>query len=347
MTDWALFFPPGARVLALPTWQQPRLYLPAQRFDERWRASSFYPASRFPARLYRLLLRSKATTGLAGVRVARSNGWLLGEFIQDVLPQVVSAVILVGTPGPAQKITAQLRDGKGRIVGYLKYAEKVAARERLYNEHLVLAGIPEGLGPEALKYGVLGDGRALLTAPILGRRLPATLPPADGVVGFSMSFTVSPPVPVEAHPWVRKTNEGKGGGRLGSCFEALAGRRWPVVAQHGDFAPWNLLRRSEGTIRAIDWEYGTLEGFPHLDLAYYLLQTSALMYRWSPAKAADCTCKFLVKELRGALSSVEAKALTRLAAFDAYQKALDDGHTPDTGLQPWRRQIWKGAACGV
>jgi hypothetical protein len=347
MRDWALFFSPDAHVLALPGWQQPRLYLPAGRFDERWRASSFYPASRFRARIYRLLLRAIATAGLAGVRTARSDRWRLGEFIQETLPQAVSASVLVGTPGPAQKITAQLRDEMGRIVGYLKYAEKGAARERLHKEHLMLSNIPEGLGPEALKYGVLGDGSALLTTPILGSQLPATLPPAEGVVGFSMTFAVSPPVPVEAHPWVCETRGGEGGRHLDACFEALAGRRWPVVAQHGDFAPWNLLRTSEGAIRAFDWEYGTLKGFPYLDLIFYFLQTSALMYRWSPARAIAYTIKFLTEEPWLGLSGTQVRALTRLAAFDAYHKALDDGHTPDTGLQPWRREIWEGAACGV
>jgi hypothetical protein len=346
--DWTLFFPPGARVLVLPGWQRPRLYLPAQRFDERWGASSFYPASRFRARLYRLLLRARATAGMVGVRVARSDGWLLGEFIQDVLPQAVSTVVLVGTPGPAQKITAQLRDEKGRIVGYLKYAEREAARERLSQEYRVLSGIPEGLGPEPLKYGALSNGMALLTAPILGKRLAATLPPAAGVADFSMSFTASSPRSIETHPWVRgiQAQESERGEPY-ACLEVLADRPWPVVVQHGDFAPWNLLRRPEGTIGAFDWEYGTLEGFPYLDLAYYLLQTSALIHRWAPTKAARYTIKFLGRELRPALSDPEAKALTRLAAYDAYRKSLADGNTPDVGLQPWRREIWKGAACGV
>jgi hypothetical protein len=344
MTDWTLFFPPGTSVLALPGWQRPRLYLHSQHFDKRWRASAFYPASRFRARLYRLLLRAKATAGLAGVRTVRSDGWPMGEFVRDVLPHAVSAVVLAGTPGPAQKITAQLCDERGRVVGYLKYAQKEAARERLRQEHLVLSGILRGMGPEALKYGVLGDGMALLTAPISGRQLPATLPPVTGVTDFSMSFAASPPIPVEAHPWVRKAREGEPG-TLDICFEVLANRCWPVVVQHGDFAPWNLLRRPEGSVGAVDWEYGTLEGFPYLDLAYYLLQTSALIYRWAPAKAARNTVRFL-ETLRPRLSGTEARSLTRLAAYDAYRKSLEDGNMPDTGLQPWRREIWKGTACG-
>jgi Phosphotransferase enzyme family len=343
--DWRLFFPPGTRVVALPNWRRPRLYLPAQGFAGCWRASSFYPASRFRARIYRLLLRAKATTGLVGVRAARTDRWLLGEFVQDMLPQVVSAVVLVGTPGPAQKITAQLQDVEGRILGYLKYAEKEAAYSRIRREHRVLSVIPEGLGPKTLKYGTLANGRALLTTPISGRRLPATLPPAGGVVDFLRSFACSSPISVEAHPWVRSVRERSSERvELDTGFEALAGKHWPVVLQHGDFAPWNLLRRSESTVAAFDWEYGTLEGFPCLDLAYYVLQTSALIYRWAPTKAARYTAGYLTKQPRFGLSSAEARALTRLAAYDAYQNSLEDGQTRDGGLQPWRRAIWEGAA---
>src|SRR5215210_7118022 len=136
MDEWNLFFPRGTRVSALPSWRNPRLYLSTQRFVEPWKASSFYPASRFTARLYRLLIRSRAAMGLAEVRVARSDGWPLGKFVQDVLPEAVSAAVLVGEEDnkPNAKLTAQLRNGKGEILGYLKYAENRVARRRLDKE---------------------------------------------------------------------------------------------------------------------------------------------------------------------------------------------------------------------
>src|SRR5215213_1504226 len=169
--DWNLFFPCGTRVLALPSWRNPRLYLSTQRFVELWKASSFYPASRFSARLNRLLVRSRAAMGLAGVRVARSDGWPLGEFVQDVLPEAVSAAVLVCAEDnkPNAKLTAQLRNEKGEILGYLKYAEKRVARSRLDQERSMLSTLPKGIGPEVLKHGTLRDGTALLVTPLLGR----------------------------------------------------------------------------------------------------------------------------------------------------------------------------------
>jgi hypothetical protein len=346
--DWNLFFPPGTRVLALPNWQQPRLYLPAQRFFGRWQASSLYPASRLRARLYRFLLRTKAAIRSMEVRTAQSSEWVLGKYVCDELPQATSVIVLVGLPSPIQKATAQLRDVEGRVLGYAKYSEKEAARRRLRQEHHMLSSITKGLGPEVLKHEVLEKGDLLLKTPILGRRPLATLPPIEGAVDYLTSLVVSPPVAVDDHPWVRNIREwGSEAGKLDTCFEALAGRRWPIVVQHGDFVPWNLIQRSENKIGAYDWEHGTLEGFPYLDLAYYVLQTSALVYRWAPAKAAQYVTAYLTSEAWPALDSTESWALTRLAAYDAYQKTLEDGQSASTYLQSWRRAIWEDAACDV
>lgn len=347
-TGWNHFFPAGTRVLALPSGRHPRLYLPDRGIAQRWEASSFYPASRRGARLYKLLLRLGISARLVGAGAEASGEWPLGEFANGVLPGVASAVVLVGTAGPAQKVTARLRDEKGQVLGYLKYAETETARRRLRQEHRMLCAIPEGLGPKALKHGVLGEGEALLTTPVSGRRLPSNLPLATGVAEFSQACVRAAGVPVRDHPWVRAVREERPeGSRLDGSFEVLATRLWPVVAQHGDFAPWNLIRRPGGEVEAFDWEYGTMDGFPHLDLAYYVLQVAALIKRWTPTRAFRYAVQHLSGEHRLGLSGEEAGALTRLAAYDAYRKASEDGHGPEDGLQPWRREIWEGESCGA
>lgn len=339
--DWSSFFPPGTPVLALPDWRNPRLYLPAQRPLQRWEQSSLYPASRPEARLYRLLLRLGAAARLKEVRTAAASGWPLGEFVRGTLPRPASVVVLMGTPGPAQKITAQLRDGKGRVLGYLKYAGTEAARRRLRQEWRVLSNLPGDIGPEPVKLGPLGDGLALLQSAVGGRALPAALPPPEGSTRLLDSLVLSPPMPLDEHPWVCRMR-GSGPTEPEPWLRTLAEREWPVVIQHGDFAPWNLLRGTGGALRAIDWEYGALEGFPYLDLAFYILQTSALIYRRAPLDAARYAVEHLSGQPDLALSRSEALALTRLAAYDAYLKSAEDGHAPDTRLQAWRRSVWRG-----
>jgi hypothetical protein len=337
--DWTLFFPPGTRVLALPNWENPRLYLPAQHFSRNWQESSFYPASRLLARLFRVSLRVKAAAGLGEIRTVQSSQWPLGEFTREVLPQAMSAVILVGTPGTVQKITVRVLGERGEVLGYLKYAEKEAARKRLRHEHRMLGTIPSGAGPEALKFGPFADGEALLITALAGKKLPTTFPPPEELKDLLESLVISRPVAFDAHPWVRLVRE-QSGAEFEPWFEVLARKSWPVVVQHGDFAPWNLLKQAGGAVGAIDWEYGVLEGFPHLDLAYYILQVSALVQRRTPSKAVGYATTYMMRQPRLAVSSEEAHILTYLAAYDAYLKSRDDGQPDDTRLQMWRRAIW-------
>jgi len=123
---------------------------------------------------------------------------------------------------------------------------------------------------------------------------------------------------------------------------ALAGPSWPVVVQHGDVAPWNIMQDSGGDVRALDWEYGSLPGFPHLDLAFYILQTAALMHRWPPEKARDYAVARLTRAPWPALEPAEALAVVRLAALDTYWKQMEDGQRRGAPLQAWRRRVWAG-----
>ena len=338
---WDEFFPPGTRVLALPSWRRPRLYLPAQPFLRRWDGSKLYPASRWSARIYRLSLRAAAAAGMKRTHIAGSSNWSLGNFAEDILPELSSVVVLAGTPGPAQKVTAQLRDVNGSVLGYVKYAEKQPARKRLRQEHKMLSELPIGVGPEPVKFGPMGDGEALLSSALPGEAPRAALPVPEGVAGLLDRLIVSPARPLEDHPWVRQLRSRGLPPRLHACLGTLVGREWPVAVQHGDFAPWNLLRRSDGVFGAIDWEYATLDGFPHLDLAYYILQTSALIYRQNPLPAARYAAEHLTRLRAPTLNRAESQALVHLAAYDAYVKGREDGQPESTDLQSWRRRVWQ------
>jgi hypothetical protein len=349
MLDWNLiylmnlFFPIGSHVIALPSWHNPRLLLPTLRFANLWEATSFYPASRSLARLYRLLLRTRASVGLSKTRVVQSDDWPLGRFAQDVFPEPTYVTLLLGRTSPVQKVTAQLRDKNGEVLAYLKYAEKEAACRRLYQEHYMLSALSKGIGPEVLKFGTLGHGKALLTAPIPGKLLPVTLPPNKGTKDFLTSLAITPPTFIEAHPWVRSIRKQRSSNEieLDTWIEALANRHWPVVIHHGDFAPWNLLQSPKGTIRAFDWERGTLEGFPYLDVVYYILQVSNLLHRKAPAEAVQLAVSYLRNEPSCAFSSTEAQALVNLAAYNTYQLFLEDGLAPDHEFQRLWRAMWE------
>jgi hypothetical protein len=334
-------FPPGTPLLALPNWHAPRVVM--SKSDgalRRWRNSSFYPATRLVAKLYRFAIRGRATLGWSEARQALGERWSLHEFLEDCLPATASIVLLTRPAGPAQKFTAELRDPAGRITGYVKYGKEALAQRRLTQDYMMLMRLPAGLGPTPLKFGNMGDGTALLVTPLCGQEIRARLPPASEVLEFAKSLEISSPLALDDHPYIRAVRQ-RIGTRLDAILEDLAGRAWPIVLHHGDLTPWNLRRRDDG-LRAFDWEFGTPDGFPYIDLAHFILQVAFLIYSWPPVKSAIYATEWLKRQSTLGLTDREARALTRLAMFDAYLRAKEDGYRDDHPLRAWRRKIWGG-----
>lgn len=344
---WEKFFHRGTRAIALPNWERPRLYVPAETFWQRWKGSFLCPYPKpktykflyLPPKVGRLLQRVKAALGLLPARIGDARRQLLvDEFVRDALPDFQWAAISVGVPGNAQKLTLQLWDSKNQIVGYLKYGENPLACERLAREYRVLSRVSQD--PIPLKFGTLGRGKALLITPVFGKHItPTQLPPSPEIVSYLYGLTVSDPVPLEAHPWVNAFRTDAEPHAL-QWLEALRNRRWSVVAFHGDFSPWNILQTRGGKIAAIDWEYGSPEGFPYMDLTYYLLQVAYWYLNWSPGKAMEYAVEFLSHASDAKLTVAEAEAIVRLTAYQGYRLMLEDGHLLDEPPQNWRRKVW-------
>jgi aminoglycoside phosphotransferase (APT) family kinase protein len=126
-------------------------------------------------------------------------------------------------------------------------------------------------------------------------------------------------------------------------IEALRDRDWAIVIHHGDLVPWNVLRQPHGTVGAVDWEYGSLEGLPSVDLVHYILQVAALVYRWKPDKAMRYASEYLTQQQFAGLSRHEARATIRLTALWDYQNTLANEETVPHApfLQEWRRRLWE------
>ncbi|HNP27955.1 MAG TPA: hypothetical protein PKK23_02845 [Nitrospirales bacterium] len=292
------------------------------------------------ARLYRFLIRAKVAAGYTSFWNNQISQWIVSEFVQDLLPNLKSCVILVGTPGPTQKLIVQLWDGKN-VVGYLKYAEKPAARVRLKNEYQVLLDLPKGLAPIPLKYGAMGDGEALLSTPVFGRAFSPTPYPVKRIVEYFNGLKISGPLILNDHPWIRMYAE-RNENIVQPWLDVLSRRKWSIVFSHGDSAPWNIFNLANGNVQAIDWEYGTCQGFPQIDIVQYILQVAALIYRWSPQQARNYAVNFLCRS-NSPLRRVEAQSVVCFAAYHGYMQALEDGQSPDASLQIWRRAVWEGS----
>ena len=332
MSELTRFFKPGAKVTALPSWSSPRLLMSSTSPLARWRQSEFYPAFKPAAKVLKQALKLKALTGL-GEREVEGGPRLPVPF------EPSAVTVLAGTQGPAQKLTAQLWKN-GRVGAYLKFASLPAAKHSLEREREMLSALPPGLGPELLSFGTFADGLALVTEPVAGAQLAATLPVPDSVALFLDALEQRQERPAEGFA-ITKGLLAREPRLVEPWLKVLGGKVWPVCYHHGDFTPWNVL--ASGTeLRAIDWEYGSLEAPPHLDLAFYVLQVSALIYKTAPTEALDKAAATL-KHFRPALSRAEAEVFVKLSAFYAYVQAETDGHPADTFLQQWRVGVYKNS----
>lgn len=334
------FFPPDAKIRCIPDKINPRVLLMGSTLKNRWKESALFPGFRQTARIYRLMMRLKVTIGIGDTIVNDAQQSLVKGFVSDLFPDLCSMVGLIGTSGPTQKLTIELWD-KHRVIGYFKFAEKPAARLRLQQEQNILTSLPERLGPKSLKFGNLQEGLALVTTPLVGQRVFPSVAPPQKVLQLIRSFPQSKPQPMEQHPGCQMFSQTYGG-EVEHWLRALADREWPVVFQHGDFAPWNLIQTSTGMINAIDWEYGNKEQLPFLDLAYYILQVGFFIFHWPASNAKDYAIKTLSKTF--GLTYKEAKAFVCLAMFQAFQEARKDGINSDAPLQLWRQAIWQDKA---
>jgi hypothetical protein len=263
----------------------------------------------------------------------------LRSFLADVLPHATLAAVQVGMPGLAQKLTAKLVDANGRTVGFLKCAELPLARERLWTEHEVLRRLPAGVGPVPLKLGNLDGVDAMLLAPVEGRHPPSTPALSPALHRFVGSLVTDCHVPFERHPY--RVALGDAGAPVAHYLDAIGSRHWPIAFRHGDLAPWNLLRTSGDAMVAIDWEYGSAESLPGLDVAQYVLQVAMLIARWKPERARDCAALALAHFRSLELSPSERTALVALSAFDAHRAASLEGIADDDPRQVWRRAVWE------
>jgi hypothetical protein len=231
----------------------------------------------------------------------------------------------------------QLADPTGRTTAYVKYGESPVATRRLEQEFKVLSGLPDGVGPIPLGFSSIRAGLALLLSAVEGKPMPGRVLPSPEILALLTKLRIGAvEVSVYDHPWIRRL--------LDACrcaepwVEALHSTQWAVVPTHGDLAPWNILLSPSG-LRLIDWEYGSLDGFPGVDLAYHVLQAGALLKRWPPTRARSVAVDWLSREMN--LSQKQAEALVRLTALAAYLQFAEDGHAPDDPLQEWRRKVWE------
>lgn len=94
----------------------------------------------------------------------------------------------------------------------------------------------------------------------------------------------------------------------------------PAVRVHGDFAPWNIKKRNDGSLCALDWENSEPIGLPYYDLSYYQIQVAHNLRRRIRIKwdtfIQGTTLTYGIQQIQArtaALNMARVKALLTLA----------------------------------
>jgi hypothetical protein len=331
--------PADEDILELGARGLPRWFFPVGDFRTLHESFALYPALRWRSRAYRAALRAWATAGGARLthRVSRrrKGEWPLGELLLPDFPTLSTAAVAIGIPGPAQKITVQLMDDRGRTLGFAKYAGTPHARDHVANEARMLGLIGEDVGPRLVRFVRFLGGDLLVQTPLPGRvRMPRSKPDAAQVRLVERLVRAEEAYAASRHPFIEGlyARAGRRRSALEKIVADLEDSEWPAALHHGDLSPWNM-RWQGSSCRAFDWEHGRESGLAYLEAAHAPIQVAGLIRKTDPLRAKRAVSGYvgycLPPELgRFAPTIAALSALSTLVSWypprrpDAYERWL-------------------------
>ena len=264
--------------------------------DAAARALGLYQPQRTPARLMVTSLRVLARAGLHGgvlPNIHLTGGSTpMSPTLTGIDPGTCG--VLLGSPEHrVRRAIASYRNEKNWEVAKISFGE---AGARLLEEearalealHPLATGVPRMLGLHH------GEGVTVMRMPYLTGQ-PVGPGESDAALQLLKQWiTGQTPKPITEFPeWTAiasALSEFENGER---ALERLMRECLAPVICHGDFARWNLLRKADGGLVVLDWEWGHQDGMPGIDLVHYFLQDARLVERLSPQDAIRKTCSIL------------------------------------------------------
>jgi hypothetical protein len=318
--------PPGRRVVELapkgaPRWFARdgfRWFIPMETWRVRLSGSRIYPAFSARGRAYRTMLRAWITVGGAlfthHTKSKQGHDWPLRDLLLSDMPTLSTAAVSIGGAIPGgRKITVQLMDEHGKVLGYAKYADNPYTLASIANEARMLESIPENVGPQLIRFEPFLDGNLLVQTPVPGRMRVRMRIDAAQRRFYERLIQPGEFYAASEHPFIVSLYERSVEHRdvIESIVEDLEHREWSVAWMHGDLAPYNM-RWSRAGCLAFDWEHGMVAGFPYLDAAAMLMQVARS--RRLDARAAK---RAVSAELADGLSAEYGKFAPAIASLAA------------------------------
>lgn len=301
----------GVRRFAVaPSMEDPRLFVPLGDRKVAAAALRLYAPQRFSAKLKHRVAWLATRTGFGWwyrdeMIVANRQGTPFDQLLRRMFGSAsIPVAISTGTPSPRRTPKIAILDAAGGLRAHAKIALTEKTRLLLENEAWLLAGMADIPAAAPFVPALLMQGEIEGTFTTIQQGLPGT--PDSPPFGnrhrqFLESLSIGRPKFAIDAAFVSNLSArmSRFPYQVENLWETLerATRilaRTPIrqTVTHGDFAPWNL-RRSDGAIYALDWEYGSLDGLPLLDEIHFRLQTGLLVRSWSPQRACEMLISFV------------------------------------------------------
>lgn len=275
------------------------LLLPIRNFRLLARSLRLYFPSRLAGKIYRwFLLCSLPLRGK--IRAIETLGDLKEHYphLEANLANtgygatLENCAILVGSPGPREKLTVQVMDSRATVLAYIRMAYSEEAIAIVRHEADVLQHlrslVPIGSAPEISAIVENTEPNAICVVEKAGPAL--SLPQRLTKDHFSYLQTLVStrllvwPEIVDrlAIPLRRCAQEFDATDLVNRALSRLAGAfpvGIPQCIEHGDFAPWNIRRDDIGQLFILDWEHARFEGIPWADALHFICQVESLVHR--------------------------------------------------------------------
>jgi hypothetical protein len=208
------------------------------------------------------------------------------------LPKVFagSLGILLGSPEHRdRRAIASYQTAKGWEVAKIAFGPN--GWDVIRGESRALESLPQGTKAAPVLSGVhREENLSLMRMPYLQGTIIPQGETSDGITLLESWISDLPAKPVlefPEWPFIESALMGLPDGQR--ALEQLSQLHLKPCVRHGDFARWNLLRIHDGTLMALDWEWGTASGMPGIDLVHYFAQDARLVDRRIPTDVCRAT----------------------------------------------------------
>jgi len=187
-------------------------------------------------------------------------------------------VIYVGTPGPARKAVFGLTDPRtGAVSSVGKVPLGPAAAVAIRREADILEKLAREKPGRAPRMLFVNHSKGIATQEFVDG-LPTERQLTERHVACLSALTILGETISLREVLSDLRRQLDGSGHLAQNAHAVLERvldeaddpsPLPAVWEHGDFAPWNLIKMPDGSLRAVDWEAAARRGLPLFDLVYF------------------------------------------------------------------------------